>query len=88
MRTTCWIVAPSAFSNEEYYKGYRKRQRERKARAEGRKPGQKRPRARFGTAFGTDCWGFLGEHRTLRAAASLGALTLAVLVFLRIVMVI
>jgi hypothetical protein len=77
--------APLPFSNEEYYKQYRKREEERKARAEGRKPGQKRRRrATLGSAFGAEFWPFLGELRTLRSAATVAALTLGLLVLLRI----
>jgi hypothetical protein len=77
---------PPVFSHEEYYDNYRKREEERKARAEGRKPSEKRRRRRatMRNAFGPDFWPFLIAHRTIRAAANLGALTLGLLVLLRI----
>lgn len=78
-------TAEAPFSNDEYYRQYRKREEARKARAEGRKPGEKRRRASFGAAFGRDFWPFLFEHRTERVALSLGVLTLIVLALVRIV---
>jgi hypothetical protein len=77
---------PAPFSHEEYARDYYKREEARLARAEGRTPREKRRRrkATLGNVLGPDCWGFLLEFRTIRAAVSLGALTLGTLIMLRL----
>jgi hypothetical protein len=72
------------FSHAEYEKQYRKREEARAARAEGRTPREKRRRSRatLGNVLGPDCWGFVLEFRTIRAALSLGILTLVLLIML------